>query len=108
MPELGTQLGVRLAALVVQVDGTQILNFSQSIVRMSSSVHNATEKKNYLGDQVFRCRKCKRTFNQRKGTPFNFLEAPTDILFQVLLCRLRYKMSFRDLAEFLLSSTLSI
>lgn len=27
---------------------------------------------------------------------------PTDIVFQVLLCRLRYKMSFRDVAEFFL------
>lgn len=49
---------------------------------------------------MFRCRKCKRTFNQRSGTLFNFVEVPTDIIFQVLLCRLRYKMSFRDVAEF--------
>jgi putative transposase len=27
---------------------------------------------------------------------------PTDIVFQVLLCRLRYKLSFRDSAEFFL------
>ncbi|MEP0914842.1 IS6 family transposase [Leptolyngbya sp. GB1-A1] len=27
---------------------------------------------------------------------------PTDIVFQVLLCRLRYKLSFRDIAEFFL------
>lgn len=55
-----------------------------------------------LGYPVFRCRKCKRTFNERSGTPFNFVEVPTDIIFQVLLCRLRYKMSFRDVAEFFL------
>jgi hypothetical protein len=55
-----------------------------------------------LGYQVFRCRECKRSFNSRTGTPFNFLEVPTDIVFQVLLCRLRYKMSFRDVAEFFL------
>ncbi len=55
-----------------------------------------------LGYPVLRCRECKRTFNERTGTPFNFLEVPTDIVFQVLLCRFRYKMSFRDVAEFFL------
>jgi len=55
-----------------------------------------------LGYFVFRCKKCKRSFNERTGTPFNFLEVPTDIVFQVLLCRLRYKMNFRDVAEFFL------
>ncbi|WP_250126397.1 IS6 family transposase [Chroococcidiopsis sp. CCMEE 29] len=55
-----------------------------------------------LGYRVFRCRECKSSFNERTGTPFNFLEVPTDIVFQVLLCRLRYKMSFRDVAEFFL------
>jgi putative transposase len=38
----------------------------------------------------------------RTGTPFNFVEVPTDILFQVLLCRVRYKLSYRDVAEFFL------
>jgi len=55
-----------------------------------------------LGYPVFRCRECKRSFNERTLTPFNFLEVPTDIVFQVLLCRLRYKMSLRDVAEFFL------
>lgn len=55
-----------------------------------------------LGYAVFRCKECCRTFNERTGTPFNFIEVPTDILFQVLLCRLRYKLSFRDIAEFFL------
>ena len=55
-----------------------------------------------LGYQVFRRRECKRSFNERTGTPFNFIEVPTDIVFQVLLCRFRYKMSFRDVAEFFL------
>ena len=34
-----------------------------------------------------------------EGSPFNYLEFPTDIVFQVVLCRLRYKLSLRDLAE---------
>ncbi|MDJ0704407.1 MAG: IS6 family transposase [Leptolyngbyaceae cyanobacterium MO_188.B28] len=55
-----------------------------------------------LGYAVFCCKNCRRTFNGRTGTPFNFLEFPTDIVFQVLLCRLRYKLSYRDVAEFFL------
>ncbi len=45
---------------------------------------------------------CKRTFNERTGTPFNFLEYPTDIVLLVVLWRLRYKLSLRDLAEMFL------
>jgi putative transposase len=48
------------------------------------------------------CERCKRTFNERTGTPFNFLEVPTDIMFQVVLWRVRYKLSLRDLAEMVL------
>ncbi|MGC1310417.1 MAG: DDE-type integrase/transposase/recombinase [Phormidesmis sp.] len=51
---------------------------------------------------MFRCKDCRRAFNERTDTPFNFIEVPTDILFQVLLCRLRYKLSYRDVAEFFL------
>ena len=55
-----------------------------------------------LGYAMFRCKNCCRTFNERTGTPFNFIEVPTEIVFQVLLCRLRYKLSFRDIAKFFL------
>lgn len=51
---------------------------------------------------MFRCKSCRRTYNERTGTPFNFIEVPTDILFQVLLSRVRYKLSYRDVAEFFL------
>ena len=51
---------------------------------------------------MFRCKTCRRTFNERTGSPFNFIEVPTDIIFQVLLCRVRYKLSYRDVAEFFL------
>jgi hypothetical protein len=55
-----------------------------------------------LGYAVFRCGQCKRKFNERTGSPFNHLEFPTDIVFQVVLCRLRYKLSLRDWAEMFL------
>jgi transposase-like protein len=40
--------------------------------------------------------------NERTGTSFNFLEYPTDIVLLVVLWRLRYKLSLRDLAEMFL------
>ena len=55
-----------------------------------------------LGYQTFRCAACRRNFNERTGTPFNFLEYPTDIVLLVVLWRLRYKLSLRDLAEMFL------
>jgi hypothetical protein len=61
-----------------------------------------------LGYAMFRCKDCWRTFNERTGTPFNFIEMPTDIVFQVLLCRLRYKLSFRDIVEFFCCEDLSL
>jgi len=48
------------------------------------------------------CEHCRRTFNERSETPFNFLQVPTDIMFQVVLWRVRYKLSLRDLAEMFL------
>ena len=32
-----------------------------------------------LGYRMFRCRSCRRTCNERTGTPFNHLQVPTDI-----------------------------
>ena len=46
-----------------------------------------------------RCDDCRRKSNERTGTPFNYLEFPTDIVFKIVLCRLRYKLSLRNLAE---------
>ena len=55
-----------------------------------------------LGYQTFRRAACRRTFNERTGTPFNFLEDTTDVVLLVVLWRLRYKLSLRDLAEMFL------
>ena len=55
-----------------------------------------------LGYDRFRCPVCKRKFNERTGTPFNFLECPTDIVLLVVRWRLRYKLSLRDLGEMFL------
>ncbi len=55
-----------------------------------------------LGYRTFGCRSCRRVFNERTGTPFNELQHPTDIVLLAVLWRLRYKLSFRDVAEMLL------
>lgn len=67
-----------------------------------SSRVSLLQRKTNLGYDMFRCKRCRRIFNERSDTPFNFIEVPTDIIFQVLLCRVRYKLSYRDVAEFFL------
>src|SRR5437588_5338078 len=65
----------------------------------ASSVTKEQKKKTLLGYRTFRCSACQRIFKERTGTPFNYLEYPTDIVLLVVLWRLRYKLSLRDLAE---------
>jgi len=52
-----------------------------------------------LGYRRFRCRSCHRTFNERTGSPFNFLEYPTDLVFLVVFWRLRFALSLREVVE---------
>ena len=52
-----------------------------------------------LGYRRFRCRPGQRKFNERTGTRFNHLQYPTDMVCLVVLWRVRYKLSLRDLAE---------
>jgi putative transposase len=63
----------------------------------------ALDRATVLGYRRFRCRLCRRTFNERTRTPFNHLQVPTDIVLLVVLWRLRYKLSLRDLAEMFLT-----
>jgi putative transposase len=56
-----------------------------------------------LGYPTFRCSQCKRKFNERTGTVYNHLQFLTDIVLLVVLWRLRYKLSLRDLAEMFLA-----
>ena len=55
-----------------------------------------------LGYRRFECRSCRRRFNERTGTAFNNIRFPSDIAMLAVLWRLRYKLSFRDVAELLL------
>lgn len=52
-----------------------------------------------LGYRTFRCRACRRAFNERTNTPCNHRQYPTNRVFLIGLWRLRYKRSPRDLAE---------
>ena len=47
----------------------------------------------------FRCRACGKQSNERSGTALNRAQYPSDVISLVVLWRLRYKLSLRDLVE---------
>ena len=51
------------------------------------------------GYRRFRCRACGKQFNERTGTVLNRAQCPSDVIALVVLWRLRYKLSLRDLPE---------
>ncbi len=51
------------------------------------------------GYRRFRCRVCGKQFNERSGTVLNRAQYPSDVIALVVLWRLRYKLSLRDLPE---------
>ncbi len=51
------------------------------------------------GYKRFRCRTCGKQFNERTGTVLNWAQYPSDVIALVVLWRLRYKLSLRDLPE---------
>ena len=59
-------------------------------------------KRTSLGYRTFRCATCTRRFNERTGTPVNDLSVLTDLVFLVVLWRLRCPLSLRHLAEMFL------
>jgi putative transposase len=54
------------------------------------------------GYRRFRCRDCGRQFNERSGGVLNRASLPSDIIAFVVFCRLRYRLTLRDLSEILL------
>jgi putative transposase len=50
----------------------------------------------------FRCRACGKQFNERRPGQLNRTQYPSDVIALVVLWRLRYKLSLRDLAEMFL------
>ena len=51
------------------------------------------------GYRRFRCRDCGRQFNERSAGMLNRTQYPSDVIALVVLWRLRYRLTLRDLAE---------
>ncbi|WP_284948302.1 IS6 family transposase [Acidisoma cladoniae] len=51
------------------------------------------------GYRRYRCRDCGRQFNERSGGVLNRSCLPSDIIAFVVFCRLRYRLTLRDLSE---------
>ena len=56
----------------------------------------ATTKRGY---KCYHCKNCGKFYNERSLSPFNRLCYKTELIFKVVLFRLRYKLSLRDLSE---------
>jgi transposase-like protein len=51
------------------------------------------------GYRRFRCRACGTQFNERSDGVLNRASLPSDIIAFVVFCRLRYRLTLRDLSE---------
>ena len=65
---------------------------------LSTSVRERPER-TAQGYRRFRCSACAKQFNERSGGLLNRMQYPSDVVALVVLWRLRYKLSWRDLAE---------
>ena len=54
------------------------------------------------GYRRLRCRTCSNQYNERSGTVLNHAQYPSDVIALVVLWRLRYRLTLRDLAEMFL------
>ncbi len=54
------------------------------------------------GYRRFRCRECGKQFNERSGGLLNRAQYPSDVIALVVLWRLRYRLTLRDLSEMFL------
>jgi hypothetical protein len=50
----------------------------------------------------FRCRTCGKQYNKRSGGLLNYTQHPSDVIALVVLWRLRYRLTPRELAEMFL------
>src|SRR3712207_8676689 len=54
------------------------------------------------GYRWFRCRDCGKGYNERSGGLLNHTQYPSDVIALVVLWRLRYRLTLRDLSEMFL------
>ena len=64
-----------------------------------STVVRERPERTAQGYPRFRCLTCKKQFNERSGGVLNRPQYPSDVIAMVVLWRLRYKRSLRDLTE---------
>jgi putative transposase len=71
-------------------------------VECGSSAVSERSERTVQGYRRFRCRTCGKQFNERSPGLLNRTQYPSDVIALVVLWRLRYKLSLRDLAEMFL------
>ena len=71
-------------------------------VACDSSAISERPERTTQGYRRFRCRTCGKQFNERSTGVLNRTQYPSDVVALVVLWRLRYKLSLRDLAEMFL------
>ena len=71
-------------------------------VACDSSAISGRPERTTQGYRRFRCRTCGKQFNERSAGVLNRTQYPSDVVALVVLWRLRYKLSLRDLAEMFL------
>ena len=59
------------------------------------------------GYHRFRCRDCGKQFNERTHGVLNCASLPSDIIAFMVFCRLRYRLTLRDLSEHVSASQAS-
>ena len=67
-----------------------------------STVVSERNERTTQGYRRFRCRACGKQFNERSESLLNRTQYPSDVIALVVLWRLRYKLSLRDLPEMFL------
>src|SRR5690349_19289756 len=65
----------------------------------SSAAVTERPERTSQGYRRFHCRQCGKQFNERSGTVLNRAQYPSDVIALVVLWRLRYKLSLRNLYE---------
>ncbi|TDH60109.1 IS6 family transposase [Dankookia rubra] len=71
-------------------------------VACGSAVVTERPERTARGYRRFRCRDCGKQYNDRSGTVLNHAQYPSDVIALVVLWRLRYRLTLRDLAEMFL------
>src|SRR5215210_8005975 len=71
-------------------------------VACSSAAVMERPERTARGYRRFRCRDCGKQFNERSAGVLNHTQYPSDVIALVVLWRLRYRLTLRDLAEMFL------